>query len=72
MFGENFRGRAVQEPLHMGGKKQGGAVKGRAIRESGSTSPAPTVTMDKINPLVIFGFLQFFRVVSSDYGKPKE
>ena len=39
---------------------------------------SPTVTMDKINPkdcqvsspLVIQGFSNFFRVVSSDYGKP--
>ncbi len=42
---------------------------------SGSTMSAPTVTMDKIkylkiarwrNPWWFFGFLQFFRVVSSD------
>ena len=46
----------------------------------GSTMSAPTVTMDKIGPLKMARlletlgdsrFLQFFRVVSSDYGKPR-
>ena len=66
------------QPGHKENDLRASWLNGRMLLEQMSGSTISTLLHDKINPkdsqvlsLGDSGFLQFYRVVSSDYGKPR-